>query len=120
YFFAHSLTTEEPFVRFELFKDRNFAAACLFMVMIGVLLFGTMALITPFTQNLLGYPIMTAGYVLGSRGVGTLISMMAVGRLMKFVEARVLVGIGLLLSVLTLYYMTGFTTDTSTRTIVIT
>ena len=24
YFFAHSLTTDEPFVRFEMFKDRNF------------------------------------------------------------------------------------------------
>jgi DHA2 family multidrug resistance protein len=120
YFFAHSLTTDNPFVRFDLFKDRNFAAACLFMAMIGVLLFGTMALITPFTQNLLGYPIMTAGYVLGSRGVGTLISMMAVGRLMKFVEARVLVGTGLLLSVVTLYHMIGFTTDTSTQTIIVT
>ena len=85
-------------MRFELFKDRNFAAACLFMVMIGVSLFGTMALITPFTQNLLGYPIMTAGFVLGSRGVGTLIAMMAVGRLLKFVEARTLVFCGLALT----------------------
>ena len=85
-------------MRFELFKDRNFAAACLFMVMIGVSLFGTMALITPFTQNLLGYPILTAGFVLGSRGVGTLIAMMAVGRLLKFVEARTLVFCGLTLT----------------------
>jgi DHA2 family multidrug resistance protein len=120
YFFAHSLTTNEPFIRFELFKDRNFAAACLFMAMIGVSLFGTMALITPFTQNLLGYPIMTAGYVLGSRGVGTLISMMAVGRLLKFVEARVLVFCGLGLTAITLYEMVGFTTDSSTYTIVVT
>ena len=120
YFFAHSLTTNEPFVRFELFKDRNFAAACLFMVMIEVLLFGTMALITPFTQNLLGYPILTAGYVLGARGVGTLVAMMAVGRLLKFVEARTLVFSGLSLSAATLYHMVGFTTDTSTQTIVVT
>ena len=107
-------------MRFELFKDRNFAAACLFMVMIGVSLFGTMALITPFTQNLLGYPIMTAGFVLGSRGVGTLIAMMAVGRLLKFVEARTLVFCGLALTAATLYHMVGFTTDTSTQTIVVT
>ena len=79
-------------MRFELFKDRNFAGRCLFMVVIGVVLFGTMALITPFMQNLLGYPIMTAGFLLGARGVGTLISMMMVGRLMKLVEARTLVG----------------------------
>ena len=73
YFFAHSLTTDEPFVRFELFKDRNFVAGCVFMVVIGVVLFGTMALVTPFMQNLLGYPIQTAGFLLGSRGVGTLL-----------------------------------------------
>ncbi len=61
YFFAHSLTTPEPFVRFELFKDRNFVSGCVFMVVIGVVLFGTMALVTPFMQNLLGFPIQTAG-----------------------------------------------------------
>ena len=44
YFFAHSLTTPEPFVRFDLFKDRNFVSGCVFMVVIGVVLFGTMAL----------------------------------------------------------------------------
>jgi DHA2 family multidrug resistance protein len=120
YFFAHSLTTDEPFVRFDLFKDRNFAAACLFMAMIGVSLFGTMALITPFTQNLLGYPILTAGFVLGSRGIGTLIAMTAVGRLLKFIEARTLVFCGLSLTAITLYEMVGFTTDSSTYTIVVT
>lgn len=119
FFFAHSLTTDQPFVRFELFKDRNFAAACLFMAVIGVVLFGVMALITPFMQNLLGYPIMTAGFLLGARGVGTLISMMLVGRLMQFVEARTLVGLGLAISAVTLYEMTGFTTDTSATTIVV-
>jgi len=78
-----------------------------------------MALITPFMQNLLGYPIMTAGFLLGARGVGTLFSMMLVGRLMKFVEARTLVGVGLAISAVTLYEMINFTTDTSAKTIVI-
>jgi DHA2 family multidrug resistance protein len=119
FFFAHSLTTDQPFVRFEMFKDRNFAAACLFMAVIGVVLFGVMALITPFMQNLLGYPIMTAGFLLGARGVGTLISMMMVGRLMKFVEARTLVFVGLAISAATLYEMINFTTDTSATTIVV-
>jgi DHA2 family multidrug resistance protein len=119
FFFAHSLTTDQPFVRFEMFKDRNFAAACLFMSVIGVVLFGVMALITPFMQNLLGYPIMTAGFLLGARGVGTLFSMMLVGRLMKFVEARTLVFVGLAISAATLYEMINFTTDTSATTIVV-
>ena len=82
YFFAHSLTAQEPFVNFDMFKDRNFISGCVFMVVIGVVLFGTMALVTPFMQNLLGYPIQTAGLLLGSRGVGTLLTMMAAPRLM--------------------------------------
>ncbi len=118
YFFAHSLTTDEPFVRFEVFKDRNFLAGCLFMAVVGMGLFGTMALVTPFTQQLLGYPIMTAGLVLGSRGVGTLIAMLMVGRLLKYFEARTMVLVGLVLMAGTLYQMIGFTNYTSTRTIV--
>jgi DHA2 family multidrug resistance protein len=120
YFFAHSLTTKEPFVRFELFRDRNFVAGCVFMVVVGVGLFGTMALITPFTQHLLGYPIQTAGFVLGSRGVGTLLAMLAVGQLLKRFEGRTIVFVGLVLLAATLYEMVGFTTDTSTSWIVAT
>ncbi|HWC92881.1 MAG TPA: DHA2 family efflux MFS transporter permease subunit, partial [Pseudolabrys sp.] len=96
YFFAHSLTTPEPFVRFELFKDRNFVSGCVFMVVIGVVLFGTMALVTPFMQNLLGYPIQTAGFLLGSRGIGTLLTMMVAPRLMRLIPTRYLILTGLL------------------------
>ncbi len=120
YFFAHSLTTKEPFVRFEMFKDRNFVSGCIFMVVIGVVLFGTMALVTPFMQNLLGYPIQTAGFLLGSRGIGTLITMMVAPRLMRMVQPRYLILCGLLLAGGTLYYMTGFSLDVTKTTIVVT
>jgi MFS transporter, DHA2 family, multidrug resistance protein len=118
YFFAHSLTTSEPFVRFAIFKDRNFVTGCVFMVVIGITLFATMALVTPFMQNMLGYPILTAGILLGSRGLGTFFSMVAVGRLLKLLEARYLILSGLILTAGTLHTMTGFTTDTSRFTIV--
>jgi len=120
YFVAHSLTTTTPFVRFELFRDRNFVFGCVFMVVIGVVLFGTMALVTPFMQNVVGYPILTAGILLASRGVGTLIAMLMVGRLLKVIEARYLVLAGLTLATLTLDWMVDFTDQTSARTIVAT
>ena len=82
YFFAHSLTTPEPFVRFAIFRDRNFLIACFFMVIMGLMLFSSMALATPFIQNMLGYPITTAGWVLASRGIGTLVGMLMIGRLL--------------------------------------
>ena len=120
YFFAHSLTTPEPFVRFEMFKDRNFVSGCVFMVVIGVVLFGTMALVTPYMQGLLGFPIQTAGFLLGSRGVGTLLTMLAAPRLMKMVEYRYLILTGLLISAGTLYQMTGFSLDTTQHMIIVT
>jgi DHA2 family multidrug resistance protein len=120
YFFAHSLTTREPFVNFEMFKDRNFVSGCVFMLVIGVVLFGTMALVTPFMQNLLGYPIQTAGFLLGTRGIGTLLTMMAAPRLMKMVEPRYLILSGLLITAATLYEMTGWSLDVQQHTIIVT
>jgi DHA2 family multidrug resistance protein len=118
YFFAHSLTTPQPFVRFPVFYDRNYVGGCLFMIVIGFGLFGTMALVTPFMQNVMGYPILTAGELLASRGVGTLVAMMTVGRLMRFVLPRYLVLAGLLGTAYALHAMTGFTDQTAPRTIV--
>jgi DHA2 family multidrug resistance protein len=118
YFFAHSLTTDEPFIRFEMFKDRNFFSGVVFMAVIGVVLFGTMALVTPFMQNLLGYPIQTAGFLLGSRGVGTLLTMMVAPRLMKLVQTRWLILAGLVITGTTLSFFTGFSLETTQWTIV--
>jgi DHA2 family multidrug resistance protein len=46
---------------------------------------------------------------MGPRGVGTMISMLIVGRLVRRVDARVLVTVGLILTAASLYLMTGFT-----------
>jgi DHA2 family multidrug resistance protein len=118
YFFAHSLTTRQPFVNFEMFRDRNFVSGCVFMLVIGVVLFGTMALVTPFMQNVVGYPILTAGLLLAGRGIGTLGAMLLVGRLMKVIEARYLVLTGLVLAAYTLNLMVYFTDQTSSGAII--
>jgi DHA2 family multidrug resistance protein len=118
YFFAHSLTSDEPFVRFAIFRDRNFLIGCFFMLIMGLMLFSSMALSAPFIQNVLNYPIESAGWLLASRGLGTLVGMMMIGRLLRTIEARWLILIGLALTAMTMYQMTGFTDNTSGRTIV--
>jgi DHA2 family multidrug resistance protein len=119
YFFAHSLTTAHPFVRFALFKDRNYTIGCVFMAVMGISIFATMALVTPFMQHVIGYPILTAGLLLASRGVGTLFGMLAVGRLVNHTEPRNLIFMGLLFTAATLHQMSGFTNDTSSDEIVV-
>lgn len=117
YFFAHSLTTPEPFVRFDLFKDRNYASACIFMGVMAVVLFSTMALVSPFLQQVGGHPVLSAGMILSSRGVGTFFSMMTIRSSMRYVEARTTIMIGLGITAYTLYVMSGFTNDTAASTI---
>jgi len=119
YFFVHSLTTKRPFVQFAIFKDRNFATALIFMAVIGVVLFSTMALASPLFQNAYGYPILTAGLLLATRGGGTFVAMMMVSRLMTYFEARTLIAIGLSLIAITLYDMTAWTADISVQAIAI-
>ena len=119
YFFAHSLTTAKPFIQFAIFKDTNFIGGCVFMAVMGLVLFSTMALSSPFLQNVIGYPIITAGLLLATRGCGTFVAMMLVGRLMRYVEARTLIITGLSLTCLSLFYMTGWTDQTDVQSIVV-
>jgi DHA2 family multidrug resistance protein len=119
FFFAHSFTTDNPFVRFEIFRDRNFVTGVTFMAFIGVALFGTMALVSPFMQGVIGYPVTTAGWLLGTRGIGTLVSMAVVGRLLQIIEARWLLLTGLILMAGTLYEMELYTDQTPGMTIVV-
>jgi DHA2 family multidrug resistance protein len=118
YFFAHSLTAAKPFIQFAIFKDRNFIGGCVFMAVMGLVLFSTMALSSPYLQNVIGYPIITAGLLLASRGCGTFVAMMLVGRLMRSIEARTLIIAGLSLTCLSLFYMTGWTDQTGVPEIV--
>lgn len=119
YFFAHSFTTERPFIQFAIFKDRNFISGCIFMAIMGLVLYSTMALASPYLQNVIGYPIMTAGLLLATRGAGTFVAMMLVGRLMKYFEARTLIASGMLLMSVSLYFMTQWTDQTGVPAIVV-
>jgi DHA2 family multidrug resistance protein len=118
YFFAHSLTTSRPFIQFALFRDRNFVTGCIFMAVMGLALYSTMALSSPYLQNVIGYPIITAGVLLASRGCGTFVAMMLVGRLMRYIEARTLIITGLSVTALSLFYMTAWTDQTGVTEIV--
>src|SRR5215469_6789666 len=118
FFLAHSFTTKNPFIQFALFKDRNFITGCIFMGVMGLVLYSTMALASPYLQNVIGYPIITAGVLLASRGCGTFVAMMLVGRMMRYFEARTLIISGLTITAASLFYMTGWTDQTQSTEIV--
>ena len=112
------LTAERPFLEPRLFKDRNLVVGLSFIFVVGVVLLATLALMPPFLQNLMHYPVVTTGLVLAPRGIGTMIAMILVGRLVGRVDARILIFGGLTATALSLWEMAGFTTDVSEWTIV--
>jgi DHA2 family multidrug resistance protein len=117
-FLAHTFTAQEPFVKPGLFRDRNFAAGTLMIAIVGLTYYASLALQPPYLQNLMNYPVVTAGLVLGPRGVGTMAAMMIVGRLVGRVDTRLLLGVGLGLTAWSFNAMTGWTPDVSQSTIV--
>ena len=116
---AHWLTSPRAFVNLGLFKDRNFLASNVFIFVLGVVLFATMALLPPYLQTLMNYPVVTTGLLLAPRGIGTLIAMMLVGRLLaRGADARVLAGIGMTLTAYSLWQMVHWSSDVPQHMIV--
>jgi DHA2 family multidrug resistance protein len=117
-FIVHMLTHEHPFITPRLFRDRNLVTGLCFIFLVGIVLLATMALLPPFLQNLKGYPVITVGFVLAPRGVGTMIAMVLVGRMVGKVDTRLLILGGLLATAYSLYQMVGFNLNTDQYTIV--
>jgi len=108
-FVVHMLTTSKPaFVSPALFKDRNFVTGNVFIFVVGVVLFATLALLPPLLQDLLNYPVVLTGLVTAPRGIGTLAAMFIVGRLMGIVDTRLIIAVGFGLTAFSLWQMTGF------------
>lgn len=107
-FIVHCLTVDNPFVDLGMFKDRNFSTGLVMIFVIGITLFSGLALLPPMLQNLMGLPVIETGLVMGPRGIGTMVSMILVGRLVAKYDARILVFGGTLLMAYSLYMMTEF------------
>jgi MFS transporter, DHA2 family, multidrug resistance protein len=107
-FIVHTLTAERSFLNRELMKDRNFVTGLFFIFLVGIILYATLALMPPMLQDLMNYPVVTTGLVTAPRGVGTMIAMILVGRLIGKVDIRLIIFVGFVLTAFSLWQMTGF------------
>lgn len=102
-----------------MLADRNLVTAMLFMIVIGVVMFASMALLPPMLQNLFGWPVIDTGLVLAVRGVGILASMWLAGQLVGKVDARWLVGSGLAIAALSLWQMSHWSLEMGMEPVII-
>lgn len=72
-------------------------------------MYATRALLPPMLQNLMNYPVATTGLVTAPSGAGTMIAMLIAGRLLKRIDARLLLLAGFLISAFALWQMMHYT-----------
>ena len=78
-FSVHTVTTDGPsFLNRDLLKSTNFTAGTVLMFAGGLIMTGTLALLSTMLQNLMAYPAMTTGFVTMPRGLGAMAAMFVV------------------------------------------
>ncbi len=118
-FIVHLALSKTAFISPRLFADRNFVVGTTFIFLVGLILYATLALLTPYLQNLMHYPVLTAGLVLAPRGAGTMLAMFLCGKLLGRVSVQVLVVFGFAVTIYALWLMMGFTPDVSAEAVVV-
>ncbi len=112
------LTHEEPAVELSLLKERNFGLANIMYFALGFVLFGTTVLVPQFTQALLGYTATDAGMVISPGGLTVAVMTPFVAMLVKKIDGKWLLLLGLIVLVLAVNYITGrLNTDIDYRTL---
>ncbi len=108
-FVVHTATaTDRSFLNRDLLKDANCIVGTVLMFLIGIPLYGTMTLLPTMLQDLLNYPVMTTGLVTAPRGIGTMVAMFLVARLVGRIDTRLIILTGLLVTTVAMWEMTGF------------
>jgi DHA2 family multidrug resistance protein len=112
-FLVQSILVPKSFISLGLFRDMNFLVGITFIFIVGVVMYATLALMAPYLQDLMNYPVVTAGVVLAPRGFGTMFAMMLAGRLVGRIGVRPLISFGFMASAYSLYEMTFWTPNVS-------
>jgi DHA2 family multidrug resistance protein len=107
-FIFHTLTADQPFLPRALFKDRNYVGATALGFACGVVVLSVLALLPSLLQNLLGYPVLVSGLVSAPRGVAMVMTMLIAGRMVREVDPRLMIVIGLIGIAYGYYQMSGF------------
>jgi DHA2 family multidrug resistance protein len=105
-FVVHSATAERPFLQPALLRDRNFAIGLVLIFVFGMLNFTPMSLIPPLLQGVSGYPESIIGFVLGARGLGTMLAFAVMIFASRF-DPRAMIVLGFVLQAFAGWQLTG-------------
>ncbi len=103
-----------PVVNFRPLGERNFAACCIIIFCAYLALFAATKSLLGLLQSLFGYDALRTGLVMSPSGIFAVIAMPIVGRLLGLrMDARWLIGAGLLVMTVGNYWMSQLNLDIS-------
>jgi DHA2 family multidrug resistance protein len=104
-------------VNLRVLANRNFALGTALIALMGIVLYGTTALLPLLLQTLLGYPALQSGLSVSPRGIGAIVSMIIVGRLVGRIDGRYLAMFGFGVLAVSTYWLSDINLEISMSSI---
>jgi DHA2 family multidrug resistance protein len=105
FFVLWELTRRKPVMDLRMFKNPNFAVAAAMIFVFGLEVYGIVVLTPQFVQAFMGYNAELGGLTQAPGSALIIVLMPVVGKLVRRIEARWLIGLGLLLSAFALFHI---------------
>lgn len=97
-----------------IFRNRNFSIASILLLLMGLGLFGILIIQPLLLENLLNYPVMTAGIMMAPRGLSCMLSMMMISRLINRLDPKAWIILGIILNAVGMFLGTRYNLNIDT------
>lgn len=112
------VTTKHPMLNIRFFKNPRFSAASGSITLTFMALFGVIFLLTQYLQSVQGFSPLKAGAILIPQSLVILVLAPTSSRFVEMVGTKVVVGVGLLITALSLVIFATFSPDTGLLAII--
>ncbi len=103
------LVAKKPVIRLSLLRDRQFGSVVVMVTVVGMVIYGTSYTIPQFLSGIAGYNSLQAGEVVLLSGIPALLMMPFTPFMLRILDIRLSVGIGLMILAISAFMETGLT-----------
>jgi len=87
---------KESLIKFDVLKDYNFLVGTSVITVMCAIMLASMAMLPQFMQNMMGYSAYTSGLTMMPRGIGSLVGLVLVTRLVVIFDPRLVACFGII------------------------
>lgn len=116
---VHTVTTDKPFFRWQVFRDRNLAVGLVLTFAFSFVSLTPLVMIPTMLESLRGVEPLTIGYMLIPEGIAELIGLILVAPLIGRVDSRLLIVTGFLSYALGAWMMAQYNLQIGTQDVIV-